>query len=198
MSNCSAASSAALCLYPVDSSALSQLSFLRHQGLSPHLPSLVSLVHPEACASESTQQPGDPLPRASTPTHLSSSLRTLQPLAQTRTLDATPSSLIRPAANVYGTLTVAQTPVSPLHHSGSSVGPLRPATVLPRGQRGLEGGLELPRIISFVGRRCQTSDPEPLLLHKPGASEQPPPCSLSVWHPAACSVCSGLPESCIL
>lgn len=93
-----------------------------------------------------------------------------------RTLDVTPSSLIRPAANVYGTLTVGQTPVSPLHHSGCSMVPLCPAChCVTQRPAGLEGGLELPRIISFLGRRCQRPDSEPLYLHQPGASQSSPP-----------------------
>lgn len=101
---------------------------------------------------------------------------------------------MRPAANVYGTLTVGQTPVSPLHHSGSSVGALRPATVLPRGQRGLEGGLELLRIISVVGVRhetlthCFRINQEPLR-----AAPLPAACLFGILQLALCALASPRP-----
>lgn len=92
-----------------------------------------TLEHVRMCRV-SMQRPGAIPP--SLPVCLSQ-LIVMNPLAsRSDTLDATPSSLVRPAANVYGTLTVGQTPVGPVHHSGCSMALLRPATVLPRGQLG--------------------------------------------------------------
>lgn len=97
-------------------------------------------------------------------------------------MDATPSSLIRPAANVYCRADTCQPAASQCRLWGAPV----LCHCVTQRTAGLEGSLELPRSILFVGRRCQTSDPEPLLLHTPGACVSSP--SLELVCLTSCSL----------